>query len=174
MERFAQRKLYNDIDAHCEHQCRHKDCIKKTFIPRQISTSYIPDKSNFEMNLFIRQTPVLVATCLPQYSFTQFGTDLCSTVGFWFGLSAFGSLSHVINMFKFLFSKTSTKAGDKRKKRKRTTESRKDNYDRLQPKLQIMSKEGNGKHTEFLPTHHLECSPCSISCCKSSEWQCQS
>ena len=147
------KDLFNYVDDHCEYQCRHKDCIKKTFIPRPVSSNTRPDDSHFTMNLFIRQTPVLLATCLPQYSFTQFGTDLCSTVGFWLGLSALGSLSHVINLYKIIFRKSSTNVVDKTRKRKRRRESRKDNVNRLQPKLQnikIISKQDD-KHR--IPTN---------------------
>ena len=129
------KELYNYVDDHCEDQCRQKDCIKKTFIPRPTSSNTRPDDSDFGMNLFIRQTPVLLATCLPQYSLTQFGTDLFSAVGFWLGLSALGSLSHVINLYKIIFRKTSTNNEEKTRKRNRRTESRRHNNNRLQPKL---------------------------------------
>ena len=163
------KDLFNYVDDHCEYQCRQKDCIKKIFIPRPISTNSQPDESDFTLNLFIRQTPVLLAICLPQYSFTQFGTDLFSTVGFWLGLSAFASLSHVINIYKIIFRKTLTNVEDKTRKRNRRTESRTDNVNRSQPSLQnfnMVSKQEDRKHTECLPTHRLQFGPAVFHCAR--------
>ena len=99
-QKVLMKNLRHKLSAECEKKCWQRDCHVKTFIPRQTSLIKTDDELQMTIFYYVSPSPVTQAVFLPQYSWTQFITDIISTCGFWVGFSAFGAASWLKSIAK--------------------------------------------------------------------------
>ena len=99
-EKVLMKNLRHNLSEECEKKCWQRDCHVKTFIPRQTSLINRNDELQMTIYYYVSPSPVNQAVFLPQYSWTQFITDIIATCGFWMAFSAFGAASWFRSMAK--------------------------------------------------------------------------
>ena len=105
-----------DVTSFCDKKCSQRECESKKYIPRLLSLQ--TDKIITYLMFHVPSNPYIVVVCQPKYSFIEFITGLFSTLGFWLGVSVFGSVFDVKTAEKVLVEK---KAEIKRKKANKST-----------------------------------------------------
>ena len=100
-----------EILSFCDTKCSQRECDSKKYIPRLLSMDIY--RSYSYLTFSVPSNPYIVVVCQPKYSFIEFITGLFSTLGFWLGVSVFGSVFDVKTAEKVLVEK---KAEIKRKK----------------------------------------------------------
>jgi len=111
-------EIYNMIADKCEVACQRRDCNVRNFVSKKIAGMKLNNQEVFSVKNYIRFGEVTVSTCLQQYSFAQFLTDIASSLGFWLGVSAFGSAHLIEACCRYFADKNKTKLKDIRKKNK--------------------------------------------------------
>jgi len=115
------KQLFNQISQSCEESCMQRDCKIHSFFPKLMTLDQNTGREDFGINNFIRHGPMTVATCLPQYSLIQFLTDVSSSLGFWFGISAWATLGYTKDMIAYFASQDTRKPRKKAVKKRRNT-----------------------------------------------------
>ena len=107
--------LRDDIVDFCENSCRDRSCRIHSFVPKEIFYVTREPESNFKVSNFIRNTPLTVATCMQHFTMIQFLTDVASSLGFWIGFSAVGSLDKIMLFYRIVLAHFISEKERKRK-----------------------------------------------------------
>lgn len=98
------RKDHEVMDEKCSAECQRRDCSSFLYVPRYITIA--DGRSNRGILSGIGQlvslSPVTTTNCMKQVSLIQFLTDVSSSFGFWFGLSALGAIQIIINAMNII------------------------------------------------------------------------
>lgn len=98
-----------EIYQKCNVECSQRDCSTVLYAPRYIQ-GYKKSRKGSEgagVALIVSLTPILQAVSMEQVALIQFLTDVASSLGFWFGLSAIG----IIGTFRSLLQRLVTCRG---------------------------------------------------------------
>ena len=99
---FLKKKI-QEVLSFCDEKCSQRECESKKFIPKLLSMKEKMHKPYLTFS--IPSNPYIVVVCQPKYAFIEFITALFSTLGFWLGVSVFGSVFDVKTVEKVLIEK---------------------------------------------------------------------
>ena len=98
------KKKTQEVLSFYDKKCSQRECESKKFVPKLLSMRQ--QELRFSVLCFsISSNPNIVVVCQPKYVFIEFITGLFSTLGFWLGVSVFGSVFDVKTAEKILIEK---------------------------------------------------------------------
>lgn len=90
MESTILKDKIQSVLSFCDKECSQRECESQKMLPRLLSLQ--TKRHNQYIALFAPINPKVVVVSLAKYSFIEFITALFSTLGFWLGISVFGSI----------------------------------------------------------------------------------
>lgn len=91
------KDVINRLDRVCEKECSSPDCELVVHNPRKLASGRHEGQSLFA--IFAPSTPTIRSESQPAQAFIEFISDVGSSFGFWLGMSAFGLLDFVKDLF---------------------------------------------------------------------------
>jgi hypothetical protein len=105
---YAEKQNVSRIYEFCKSKCSSQDCSQTNYIFNIMSTTDITmNDTTYQISFTLPSAPTTITRSLPAITMETFITAVCSTFGFWLGISVL-SITELIHMFAMNLIKSSS------------------------------------------------------------------